>query len=329
MKGVKGPGLYAQIVIVLVALLVIFGGLVLMFFLPGTFNSGNNAQENGTDRNYHFLVLGKSSNISSLEQVFRGADGISADYNTVVELYVPETLADDVSLEELFNYATFVNADGIIAYVDTDYSTIKTPRRTDGSEIPVITLGHYTQSIPQVSFIGTNYSELGRTLANECIDLLNKNGAVYLFANELENNPNYSNMMNSFQNILSVYRGMSLQTLSVSGTDGDIIDAIRSIVLSDTNSGRSPLLVCVTEEDTIRCVQLLSEFHLESSVQLLGMGNNETLLRYFERGAIRELVYIDQEKIGRTAMTELIEYRTTGHSNNYIAADVEILRGGK
>lgn len=329
MKSEKGLEHHGQMILVLIAFLVIFGGLFLLFFWPGTFKNKNSAQEMGIDRNYHFLVLGKSSNISSLGQVFRGADSICADYNTVVELYVPETLADDVSMEELFNYAAFVNADGIIAYVDTDYSTIKAPLRTDGSEIPVITLGHYTQAIPQVSFIGTNYSEVGRTIANECIDLLDKSGSVYLFTTDLENNPNYSNLMNSFQNILSSYPDMMLQILAVSGTDADFYVAIEEITSAEYNSEKTPLLVCISEEDTIRCAQLLSELRIESRVQLLGMGNNETLLRYFERGAIRELVYIDQEKIGRTAMKELIEYRNTGHSNNYIAADVEILRGGK
>lgn len=329
MKSEKGLGNRGQIIPVLAALLVILGGLFLLLFWPGTFKDKENAQKTGVDRNYHFLVLGKSSNISSLGQVFRGADIVSGDYNTVVELYVPETLADDVSMEELFNYAAFVNADGIIAYVDADYSTIEAPIRTDGTEIPVITLGHYSQSIPQVSFIGTNYSEVGRTIANECIDLLDKKGSIYVFTTELENNPNYSNLMNSFQHTLSGYQDLSLQVMSVSGTDADFYVAVESVTSAESGSDNAPLLVCVSEEDTIRCAQLLSELRLESRVQLLGMGNNETLLRYFERGAIRELIYIDQEKIGRTAMKELIEYRTTGHSNNYIAADVEILRGGK
>ena len=329
MKRVKGLERHVQIVLVLITLLVILGVLILLMFWPVTFKNRNNTQEAGNDRNYHFLVLGRSSNISSLGQVFKGADSISADYNTVVELYVPETLADDVSMEELFNYASFVNADGIIAYVDSDYSTIKPLQRTDGSEIPVITLGHYTQSVPQVCFIGTNYSELGRTIANECIDLLNRDGAVYVYTTDLENNPNYSNMMNSFQHIISAYQNIDLQIMSVSGSDADFLSAMESVTSSENSRDKIPLLVCVTEEDTIRCIQMLSELHFEDRVQLVGMGNNETLLRYFERGAIRELIYVDQEKIGRTAMTELIEYRNTGHSNNYIAADVEILRSGK
>ena len=309
---------------VILAVILILHSVSRLTFRSGMFKNNEAPQSSATDRNYHVVILGKSANTSFLSQVYKGAEDVSGDYNAVVELYVPDTQADDDSLESLLNYAMFVNADGIIAYVDSDTEGMqKRLYRIDGGEIPVITLGHYNAEMPQVSFIGVNYSELGHIFGSECISIMGGSGEVFVYSSETDSNPNYSNFMNSLKNSLA---GFGTMNLSVINSETDITTVLSNRIVMQGNDVVYPLLVCLSDDDTIRCAHLLSEKKIESSVRMIGMGSAEPLPHYLDIGIIDVLVYVDPVQIGRTAMKELFEYRNFGYANSYIAADVEIKR---
>ena len=88
-------------------------------------------------------------------------------------------------------------------------------------------------------------------------------------------------------------------------------------------------MVCLTTEDTIRIAQLVTEIHKDGKIGIIGFGDGEVLETYLNKGTVTELLSIDSEKIGRTAMTELFEYIRRGYANNYIAADVKVRRSGQ
>ena len=64
-------------------------------------------------------------------------------------------------------------------------------------------------------------------------------------------------------------------------------------------------------------------------IGIIGFGDGDVLETYLNKGTVTELLSIDSEKIGRTAIKELFEYIRQGYANNYIAADVKVRRSGK
>ena len=48
-----------------------------------------------------------------------------------------------------------------------------------------------------------------------------------------------------------------------------------------------------------------------------------------EKNIINELIALDPEKIGESAIREFFEYKEKGYANSYIAADVKITRSSK
>ena len=86
----------------------------------------------------------------------------------------------------------------------------------------------------------------------------------------------------------------------------------------------SNIFISLTEDDTIRSAQLLSEQFDMDRYKLIGFDGNEVCQLYLQKGWIKELVSLDPEKIGETAIRELFEYRTKGYANSYITADVKI-----
>lgn len=272
-------------------------------------------------RSYHIMVVGKYENRLFMQQVFNGAQVYGKKFDCAVELFVPNSAAEDKSLKELFDYSSLLNVDGIIAYVDSDTELDFTPRKSDGSEIPVVTTGMYMTSIEQISYIGTSWWEVGKKIADEAAKLFTNNQKICLVANNTQNNPIYSSLMNSLQ------RGLKSHVPGEYNEEKEIDAKYLMDKLSDSDT---PLLViCVTEAETLKTAQLIAELGLGDKTVLVGYGNSEPLMLYLNNGVIKELICVDPTNIGETAIGQLYEYRTRGHANSYVAADIKVLRGEK
>src|SRR5574344_2581193 len=136
---------FLNIVLALLAVLCI--AFVTFYLLPNIAPGNKKNNDAANNKTFHVLVMGRSENESFLQQVYKGTQHLSETYHAAVELYVPGSLAEDVSMQSLFDYASFANADGVIAYIDSNDTTTEhplvPPARIDGEIIPLITVGHY------------------------------------------------------------------------------------------------------------------------------------------------------------------------------------------
>ena len=259
---------------------------------------------------YHVIVTGTYENQSFLKELFDGAKLLSKAYNALVELHVPDSQADHSSLQELLNYASFLNADGIIAYIDSTDQVPTLLHRNGEAEIPLITTGQFSPNLDQVSFIGINNWELGKRLANESRHFLPRGGHVYIVNGKSANKS--SNLITSLQ-----------QELQKTDIISSVIDDFPFNADFPTNKS---IFITLNEDDTIQYAQILAELYPENKCRLIGMGGNEVCQTYLQKGWIDELFSLDPEKIGERAMRELFEYRNHGYANSYITADVKLSR---
>lgn len=274
----------------------------------------SNAKLNEEDiRSYHIVVTGSYENQLFMQQVYEGALKYADSHSAVVELYVPQSQASNLSLQELLDYCVYVNADGIIAFIDSPDEQIKMLTHSEGNEIPLITTGQFAQGVHQISFIGSGYWELGKKVADEILSILKDEGKVYVINEFLSTNSNYNNLINSMQTALLAYPDIQIEVLGRLNQDFNFT--------SDKN-----LFVCLTEDSTILTTQLLREMFSENEYNVIGFGSNEACQVYLQKGLVTELISLDPVKIGETAISELFEYRNKGYANSYISADVKITR---
>ncbi len=258
---------------------------------------------------YHVIVTGTYENQSFLKEVYEGADRASAYFNSVVDLHIPQSQADTESLQSLLNYCSYLNVDGIIVYVDSPDYKPELLTRSDSPSIPIITIGQFSPNFPQISFIGINNWELGKKIADETQDTLPDGGRVYIISDS--NTQNSNNLISSIQSALQ----------------NNIL--ISSIVIEEISpdlslDGQNNIFISLTEDQTIRSAQLLSEQFNMKNYKLIGFGGNEVCQLYLQKGWITKLVSLDPQKIGQDALYELFEYRSKGNANSYISADVKI-----
>lgn len=292
--------------------------IAFVFFLVYNFSYKKNPHNNNsTFRNYHVMILGKYENELFLQQVYEGVLKYSDDYNSICELYVPHSKAEDESLNSMLEYASLLNVDGVITYISSE-EQITPPVRSDGTIIPLITIGEYNLNIPQVSFIGNSYWELGKTFADESITFLQNEGTIFVINNSTSSLSSFSSLMNSFQSSLNSNENISYNVLSEIPSEEEIISIL--------DTYQKPLFVCLTEEDSLNFGQIVSYLDRKDEVKLIGFGNNETVQLYYTKDIINILISENPEKIGEAAITELFEYRRKGYANSFATADLQIKR---
>jgi len=258
---------------------------------------------------YHVIITGSYENQSFLQEVYKGASKLAESYKTIVDLHVPKSQADTESLQSLLDYCSFMNADGIIVYLDSADNPPTLLSRLDSPVIPLITTGQFSPNMEQASFIGINNWELGKKIADEAQSLLPEGGNVYILDDSSVQNS--SSLMSGIQSALQDNLTISTNVISDISFDLEL-------------EGSNNIFISLTEDDTILLAQQLSEQFDMNNYLLIGFGGNEVCQLYLQKGWIDKLVSLDHEKIGETAIRELFEYRTRGYANSYITADVKI-----
>lgn len=260
---------------------------------------------------YHVIITGTYENKAFLTELYKGAASLEKSYNAVVDLHVPESQADTTSLQNLIDYCSFLNADGIIAYIDSPDDTPVILQRNENPAIPLITTGQFSANLQQISYVGVNYWEMGKRVADEVTGLLPQGGNVYIISDSISTNT--TNLISSVQRTLQEKPQI-------------VSSVIESIPPSFTLKSNSNIFISLSEDDTIMSAQLLSEMFPAYSYKLLGFGANEVCQLYLQKGFITELFSLDPERIGKAAMQELFEYRNKGYANSYVTASVKITR---
>lgn len=285
-------------------------------FITSNFTNQSSKIDEEESRGFHIIVTGTYENQLFMKQVFEGASKLADEYFAIVELYVPSSQAENIPLQELLNYCSYVQPDGVIAFIDSSDEIASIPQRNENVEIPLVTTGQFSSDVHQISFIGNSYWELGKTVAEETVKLLGDKGSAFVIAEEQLSSTNNNNLISSMQINLRNHQDIKTQLIS---------EVTEDLELSNDNN----IFICLTEESTIKMVQTLADIFPEKEYKIIGFGNNEACQIYLQKGLVNELISLDPEKIGEAAITELFEYRNKGYANSYISADVKISRSSK
>lgn len=309
----------------LVISIIICGVYIYMSYTALNTDAGSNVDDGRLEsmRSKSILITGTSENEDYLNQIYEGALETCAMYDIAVQLYVPSSKAENVNLQSLLNYAGFINADCVISYIDSNANLIP-PKNSSGVAVPLITVGNYNPDLPQISFIGINFSELGRIFASEITSFLNSEGEVFILNTSSKNDLNYSTLVSSLLSSLKQESGIKVDISSVlKDSSFSLQDTIRQQVISMSHIN---VLVSLTEESTIIAAQTVTDLNLAGKISIIAFGEGAGSQSYYDKGLIAELISIDSKDIGKKALDEFYEFDTKGSANSYVMADVKVQR---
>ena len=313
----------------IIFILLLFGMGVRFFLyacLAFPFIEKSDKPQKATYKTHHVVIIGEAQDKSFLESVLKGAKEVS--YDCIVELLVPRGYAATENLDSLFEYASFIEPDGIIACLPENFYPKVSLENSKGKKIPLITLNTYNAELEQVAHICTNQSELGRKIALEGAAYLSKGGVaegrVAVVRLTPDFSANYSTLMSSLTNTLLRYKNIDTQVLdfALQSDKQNSSDVIRQLLIKEAID----LIICPSAEDTIKVSQIITELHKDGRVGIIGFGSGEILETYLTKGTITELLSIDSESMGRSAINELFSYIDTGYANSYVMSGVQTRR---
>ncbi|MCR4940060.1 MAG: substrate-binding domain-containing protein [Treponemataceae bacterium] len=297
-----------------------------------SYNELNSDAENENERLFSsrsksILITGSSENEDYLKQIYEGVLENCEMYDSSVQLYVPSSKAEKVNLQSLLYYGGFINADCVISYIDSSPSDLIPPKNSSGVTVPLITVGNYDPDLPQISFIGINYSELGRIFASEIISFLNSKGTVFILNTSSKNDLNYSTLVSSLLSSLKQESNIRVEISAVlKDSSFSLQDSIRQQIVSMPNID---VLVSLTEESTILATQTVTDLNKAGKINIIAFGEGTGSQSYYDKGLITELISIDSKDIGKKALDEFYEFSTKGSANSYVMADVKVQRNEK
>lgn len=325
MKKVGADLLRRAIEFLLLAAILLSAAFLLATFASLT--SGQNLEGKGqSGRKYNVLIVGKGGREAYLEQVYLGAKSSAGANDAAVALYTGTSGTQDISTQALLNYASYLQADGIIAYIENSDGNLDIPKKADGKPIPLVTIGTYHPNLPQLSYIGANYSELGKITGREITELIGESGKAILLDSSGQNDANYSNLMTGLFSVLAQRPEISIKTLQFERTTSfSKEDNLRQQLASEEGL---ELIVSLTEQNTILAAQSVRDLNLSGKVKIIGFGDSDDCRSDFEKKIVTELISVKTQDIGLRAMTELFEYLENGYANSFVSAEVEVLKGG-
>ena len=311
-----------------IELLLLLAIAVSAFFLAApfvAFSSEGRESALPAERKKNILIVGKSDRKAYLGQVLLGAEKVSKRNEAAVTVYTGKSNAEEISMQALFNYASYLNADGIIACIEDDDERLDIPKKTNGDSIPLVTIGSYAPNLPQLSYIGANYSELGKITAREIIEQIGPSGKVILLESSAASDTNHSNLMAGLLGALSAHPEISVKTLQFERESSfSKEDSLRQQLASQEDL---ELIVSLAEQTTILAAQSVRDLNLSGKVKIIGFGDNDDCRADFEKKIVTELISVKTQDIGRRAMTELFEFLQNGYANSFVSAEVEVLKG--
>ncbi len=305
--------------------IIICGIYIYMSYTALNTDAGSNLDDGRLEsmRSKSILITGTSENEDYLNQIYEGALEACAIYDSTVQLYVPSSKAENVNLQSLLNYAGFINADCVISYIDNN-ANLNPPKNSSGTAIPLITVGNYNPDLPQISFIGINFSELGRIFASEITSFLNSEGEVFILNTSSKNDLNYSTLVSSLLSSLKQESGIKVDISSVlKDSSFSLQDSIRQQLISMPHID---VLVSLTEESTMIATQTVTDLNMGGKINIIAFGEGAGSQSYYDKGLIAELISIDSKDIGRKALDEFYEFYTKGSANSYVMANVKVQR---
>ena len=265
---------------------------------------------------YHFAVFLPDNSYSFFNQLKKGITAASNRENCAISFHSVQE--DDLD----FQMAEFSGVDGVIVYPNLDEAENRSIlERLNKAGIPIVLVEHRLSDDSPWSFVGTNNFELGKEIGN----LVSKTvrGPIEMALVYSEKSP-------------GIYNERELVEMGITTTLGERIASTLSVKKTDLNplTGEEVTYNILREEpwintlvftdanDTLAAAQVIIDMNLVGTVQVIGFGDDPTILEYISKGVLTGTITVDPVQIGDKAVQLLLEQNNKGYSPTYVDTGV-------
>lgn len=274
--------------------------------------------DNDTSYTKYIALIAETKNSPFWQEVYKGAREAAEVAGYVVELLGPSSDAEKKTIDFYFEYAIAAKADGIISFVDKDFEE-KNILKATSKGTPLIVLENDGLVNTRISFVGVSSYELGR-LFGESLNTLEQNPLKILLLSE-QNNLG-SIMFSGLKSTLNSNKSTFFVSLEKKDLDRLLYEEVikKSLIKDDINT-----IISLRIEDTILAAEALIELNLTNQISIIAFRDSPEIYTYIQKGLVHSVIVADAFQMGFKAMQSMIEYFSSGHTNDYIITDLHVL----
>ncbi|AEE15986.1 hypothetical protein Trebr_0543 [Treponema brennaborense DSM 12168] len=319
---------YSGYILIFIAVLIAAVGCFTAYYTNIIIRTAGTAARSGDggQRSYHLLVAGTREDADFLQKLYEGAARAAESYDAAVELLTPTTLAQNVSIQSLLDYAAYVCADGIIVYTEDENIVVTEPVTVRNTNVAVAVVGTDNEKNGGVYFIGADTAELGHTVARTILGVEPRPNIIYAIENTDKNKATVRKMLAAVRETFVPPYAPQIRILSgKNGAEpGGRNQRIRSEI-AEMEAGSA--VVCFSADDTVFAAQTVIDFNMTERITIIGLYENSETQKYLDRGIIHTVISVDAEEIGEQAVAALFRRNENGYEGLPAAPTIRVLNG--
>lgn len=246
--------------------------------------------------------------------------------------WIGKNLAVDYGKAELMQLAIDASVDGILLEGDDSDGIRQLIEQAEKQGIPVVTVFSDSYESRRTSFVGLSSYNLGREYGRQIIKVATaKMKEILILMDTALQGSGQSIVFNGIKETLENegnHLTMELKTLAVSeDTAFSGEETIRQFLSQSIQGqvGLPDMIICLSEKNTMRTYQAIVDYNLVGETGLLGYYVTDDILDGIERKVIQATIAVDTQNMGIKGIEALEEYLDTGHVNEYITIDVDVV----
>lgn len=281
------------------AILLLLTGILIQETLKIVFQFSDKNSKNSSAAKYHFILTGTEFT----DEIFQGANKTAEELNIILE---------QVPVEKAFEYAYFVEADGIILFNDKDNFEIPSFISPSESKIPVVLIGKIGTPENPVSFISTG----GIAIAKEFSSEIEKHKEWKKIICVSKNNHHVfsSNIFSMIEKNCSSEHKMQLKYIPDDYTL-NYEDYMKTLIIQE----KPDCVISFNPDTTLLVTRSIINLDKVGKIGIAGYNSNSILDSYCDKKVVSLLVSSDFNQAGTDAVYQLYFEKQNKFVNAYIS----------
>ena len=298
--------------------LLFLGVLFLSFRTIASFSFRYQTEEPVKTGKYTFSFYLPAEDYPYYNKIRQGAAAGAAELGCVVSFY-PVNI-NPVSME----MAPWSGIDGAAVYPLGDDPTVQDRvKALTESNLPMVMIEHLLLTDPSLYLIGTNSYDVGKKIAELVISTYLKTpNMAFLYS---EKNPGLLADRNVLEMGFHSILGDRPHTVVFGKTNSNPLDAENLVYSLLKENPEINLLILTDPNDTMAALQVIVDQNLVGKVDIIGFGDDPTILDYIDKGVLQGTVVRNPYQIGYRAIQSLYEIAETGSSSSMVDVEVQIV----
>lgn len=286
------------------SILIILTGIIIQESFKIVFQFKGNISKKHSAADYHFILTGTDY----VDDIFSGAKEKADELNVIL---------DKVPMDKAFEYAYFVDADGIIIFNDKDDFSIPSIVDSASSKIPVVLIGKIGIPDDPVSYISTGGIAIAEEFSAEITK--HKEWKDILFISKKSNQNFSSSIFSMIHKICSHDRKLKMEILP-DDRSLNFEDYIKSLIIEKTPD----CIISFNPDTTLTVTRSIINLDMVGKIGIAGYNSNSLLDSYCDKKVISLLVSSDFHQAGIDAVQQLYFEKQKKFVNAYISTGLTV-----